>query len=319
MALYAYASPTGLLQAVTDPAGTVTKTFSDNLGRKTYVAANWQNFVPPSAGTGNPHDRVTQYVYDGPRRVQQLVAMDPNGTGNLTQNQVTTYLYEDPVDANRNTSQIYPDSTDTTSSGTNQIKLAYNVDGTLSQKTDQRGVVIAFAYTNNRLLNIESVTTLPTGVDGAVQSNLHTYDGLNRPQKITSYAGTGGTGTELTISSTRTIMGRAKLRPRTKSTRVRSTRRRAFPCSTRTTRRPRVRFTATSFACRQRSIRTAEPFITTTVPLVPRRRPTRRHPRSARFGTAAPLAQGWPFTTTTAPAIGSRSPVSAALLQTRPF
>ena len=37
-------------------------------------------------------------------------------------------------------------------------------------------------------------------------------------------------------------MGRAKLRPRTKSTRVRSTRRRAFPCSTRTTRRPRVRF-----------------------------------------------------------------------------
>ena len=193
--LYAYTSDSGLLQTVTDPAGTVTKSFYDNLGRKSYVAQNWQNFVPPSTGTGNPSDRVTNYVYDGPERVQQLVAMDPNGDGNLSDNQVTTYLYEDPVDANRNTSQIYPDSTDTTSSGTNQIKLAYNVDGSLSQRTDQRGVVLAYAYTNNRLLATESVTTLPSGVDGTVQSIAHTYDNLNRPQNITSYASSGGAGT----------------------------------------------------------------------------------------------------------------------------
>lgn len=137
--------------SLTDPAGTVTKNFYDNLGRKTYVAQNWQNFVPPSTGTGNPNDRVTQYVYDGPSRLQQLVAMDPNGTGTLTNNQVTTYLYVDPVDANRNTNQIYPDSSDTTSSGTNQIKLAYNVDGSLSTRTDQRGVVLSYVYTNKRL------------------------------------------------------------------------------------------------------------------------------------------------------------------------
>jgi hypothetical protein len=193
--LYGYTSDSGLLQTVTDPAGTVTKTFYDNLARKTYVAANWQNFVPPSTGTGNPNDRVTQYVYDGPSRVQQLVAMDPNGTGTLTNNQVTTYLYEDPVDANRNTSQIYPDSSDTTSSGTNQIKLAYNVDGSLGQKTDQRGVVLAYSYTNNRLPSLQSVTTLPTGVDGTVRSIGRTYDNLNRVQNITSYASTGGTGT----------------------------------------------------------------------------------------------------------------------------
>jgi RHS repeat-associated protein len=193
--LYAYTSDSGLLQTVTDPAGTVTKNFYDNLGRKTYVAQNWQNFVPPSTGTGNPNDRVTNYIYDGPSRLQQLVAMDPNGTGTLTNNQVTTYLYEDPVDATRNTSQIYPDSTDTTSSGTNQIKLAYNVDGSLSTRTDQRGVVLSYAYTNNRLLSTESATTLPSGVDGTVRSIGHTYDNLNRPLNITSYASTGGTGT----------------------------------------------------------------------------------------------------------------------------
>ena len=129
------------------------------------------------------------------RTVSSSLSMDPNGDGNLSDNQVTTYLYEDPVDANRNTSQIYPDSTDTTSSGTNQIKLAYNVDGSLSQRTDQRGVVIGYSYTNNRLLAAESATTLPSGVDGTVQSIAHTYDSLNRPQNITSYASTGGTGT----------------------------------------------------------------------------------------------------------------------------
>ncbi len=193
--LYAYASDSALLQAVTDAAGTVTKIFYDNLGRKTYVARNWQNFVPPNTGTGNPNDRVTNFVYDGPQRVLQLVAMDPNGDGSLSDNQVTTYLHEDPIDANRNTSQIFPDSSDTTSSGTNQIKLAYNVDGSLSQRTDQRGVVLTYAYTNNRLLSTEAVATLPSGVDGTVQSIGHTYDNLNRPQNITSYASSGGTGT----------------------------------------------------------------------------------------------------------------------------
>jgi RHS repeat-associated protein len=197
--LYGYASDTGLLQTVTDPVGTVTKNFYDNLGRKTYVAENWTDFSPPNTGTGDStdhsKDRVTNYVYDGPSRVQRLIAMDPNGDGTLTNNQVTTYLCEDPVDATRNTSQIYPDSTDTTSSGTNQIKLAYNVDGSLSQRTDQRGVVLSYAYTNNRLLATESATTIPTGVDSTIQSIAHTYDNLSRPLNITSYAMTGGTGT----------------------------------------------------------------------------------------------------------------------------
>jgi RHS repeat-associated protein len=197
--LYAYTSDSGLLQTVTDPIGTVAKTFYDNLGRKTYVAENWNDFSPPSTGTGDStdhsKDRVTGYVYDGPSRTQQLVAMDPNGNGTLTNNQVTTYLFEDAVDANRNTSQIYPDSSDTTSSGTNQIKLAYNVDGSLAQRTDQRGVVIAYSYTTNRLPSVQSVTTLPTGVDGTVQSVGRTYDNLNRVQNLTSYASSGGTGT----------------------------------------------------------------------------------------------------------------------------
>ncbi len=145
--------------------------------------------------TDKSKDRVTKTVYDGPSRLQQLVAMDANADGNLSDNQVTTYLYEDAVDASRKTNEIYPDSSDTTSSGTNQVKLAYNVDGSLSQKTDQRGTVIGYSYSNNRLPAVQSVNTLGTGVDGAVRSIARTYDNLNRVQNVTSYASTGGTGT----------------------------------------------------------------------------------------------------------------------------
>jgi RHS repeat-associated protein len=184
--LYAYWPDSARLQTITDPLGTVTKTFYDNLGRKTYVAANWQNFVPPGTGTGNPNDRVTQYVYYGPTTLQQLVAMDPNGDGNLSDNQVTQYQYADPVDANRITTEIYPDSSTFT--------RAYNVDGSPSERTDPRGTVLGYAYTNNRLLSSVSATTLGTGVDGTIQSIVHTYDNLNRPLNITSYSGSTGTG-----------------------------------------------------------------------------------------------------------------------------
>ena len=283
----------------------MTKNFYDNLGRKTYVAQNWQNFVPPSTGTGNPNDRVTQYVYDGPSRLQQLVAMDPNGTGTLTNNQVTTYLYEDPVDANRNTSQIYPDSTDTTSSGTNQIKLAYNVDGSLSQRTDQRGVVLSYVYTNNRLLSTESATTLPTGVDGTVQSIAHTYDNLNRPQNITSYASTGGTGTVVNDIQYAYYNGTAKP----------STSYQEHNGAVNTSTSLNVQYTydtTTTGSIYSNQLRLAnrgpsqQPRHLLRLRLLRsgRRPPTMPRRLSAKSGTAAPRAPAWPSTTTTAP--GSR-------------
>lgn len=183
---YGYWPDSARVQTVTDPLGTVTKTWYDDLSRTTYVAQNWQNFSPPSTGTGNPNDRVTQYVYSGPTQLYQLVAMDPAGTGSSA-NQVTTYAYTDSVDATRKTSETYPDS--------GVISFAYNVDGSLSQRTDQRGTVLAYAYTNNRLLSSVSATTLGSGVDGTIQSIVHTYDNLNRSQNITSYSGTAGSGT----------------------------------------------------------------------------------------------------------------------------
>jgi RHS repeat-associated protein len=194
--LNAYNANSGLSDTLTDPSGITTKTFFDSLNRQVFIDRNFVSFNPSTlTGTGNPTDRVTQFIYDGPTRIQQLIAMDPNGDGNLSDNQVTSYLYEDPVNSNRRTSAIYPDSSDTTSAGTNQVKTQYNLDGSLNQMSDQRGVVLSYTYTNNRQPAMQSVTTLPSGVDGSVQSVVRTYDALNRVQNITSYGSAGGLGT----------------------------------------------------------------------------------------------------------------------------
>ena len=149
--LFAYNADSGLQELVTDSAGTPTKTFYDRFGRVKYTAENFSDFnATTEAGTGDASDKskdkVTKAIYDGPNRLQKLVAMDSNADGSLSDNQVTTYLYEDTVSAGRKTNEIYPDSSDTTSAGTNQIKYAYNVDGSLSQRTDQRGTLLSYAY-----------------------------------------------------------------------------------------------------------------------------------------------------------------------------
>lgn len=194
-----YNTDSGLPEIATDTTAVKTKTFYDNLKRPLYVAENWTDFTgaaETSTGDGSDKskDRVTKRVYDGLDNLSQLIAMDLNGDGMLSDNQVTTYLFEDGNNARLVTSEIYPDSSDTTSSGTDQVKKAYNVDGTLSQEIDQRGRVLDYSFTNNRQLETSSVTTLGSGVDGAIRSIKRTYDNLSRLQNVTSYSGTAASG-----------------------------------------------------------------------------------------------------------------------------
>ena len=151
---FGYNADTGMQETVTSPGGHVTKTFFDDFGRSTYVAENFDNFnASTEANTGDgsdkSKDRVTKFVYNATSQTK-LVALDANADGSLSDNQTTTYLFEDAVSASRKTSEIYPDSSDTTSSGTDQVKLAYNIDGSLATRTDQRGTVIDYTYNNRR-------------------------------------------------------------------------------------------------------------------------------------------------------------------------
>ena len=70
------------------------------------------------------------------------------------------------------------------------MKITYGTDGRVTQRTDQRAAVIAFAYDNLRRPKSQKVTSLGNvgeNVDGTVRSITRGYDTLGRIAKITSH------------------------------------------------------------------------------------------------------------------------------------
>ncbi len=186
--LFFYDEETGRRNKVTDPAGTSTKTFFDDLGRTTWVAENYDNFLQTNLSTigdatDKSKDRVVKNEYNGLGKLTKLTAYN----GSSTDKQETIYLYEDSVSASLLTNEIYPDSSDTTSSGTDQVKFAYHADGSLDTRTDQRGTVITYSYDDLRRRKSQKVTTLGGSTDGAIRSITRGYDSLGRVSKITSH------------------------------------------------------------------------------------------------------------------------------------
>jgi YD repeat-containing protein len=132
-------------------------------------------------------------LYNGLDRTTQLIALDQNGDGSTSDNETTRYLYEDAYDASLVTNSIYPDSADTTSAGTDQVKMTFDLQGKPTSKTDQRGTKIDYLYNGStQLLEWDRVSILGSGVDSQVQSIQRFYDGLRRLQKIRSNSTTTG-------------------------------------------------------------------------------------------------------------------------------
>jgi YD repeat-containing protein len=94
-------------------------------------------------------------------------AKNPKGTGNGVENQDARYLYESVYNSGMVTNTIYPDSTDTDATGTDQVKTSYDRLGRSVTKTDQRGVQHTYSYDSAGRLLSDAVTVLPVGVDGA--------------------------------------------------------------------------------------------------------------------------------------------------------
>ena len=193
---YAYSEAT-YTTTVTDPAGKKSRTITDALGRTLYSVENYVNFsaaggVGGESGTGGSsdaaggkhadQDRVTRYAYNALGQQTSLTALDPDADGSLTDNQTTRYFYEDPYNASLVTGEIYPDSADTDSTGTDQFKVAYALDGQPTTRTDPRGVTLTFEYDGLRR-PVEQDVALPTGpheVDNAVLAVATGYDTRGR-------------------------------------------------------------------------------------------------------------------------------------------
>jgi len=122
-----------------------------------------------------------RYTYDGLDNITSITAVNPT-----TSDQVTRFLYEDPYNARLLTSVIYPDSSDTTSAGTDQVKISYFLDENIKTITDQNGTVRTFSYDPQRRLAAETITTLGAGVDGTVHKVARTYNWFGSLERITS-------------------------------------------------------------------------------------------------------------------------------------
>jgi RHS repeat-associated protein len=176
---------------VLDNKGQATQTRYDLLGRTTSTIQNYIDGTPGNSEYST--DVTTEYIYDAQGRLSVLRAKSPQGAS--VENQDTTYLYENNVDRSWVTNTIYPDSTDTNSSGTDQLKVTYDQLGNRLTVTDQRGTVHTYNYDydNGARLSHDAATTLGTGVDGAIRAVAYVYDDLSRVQTVTSYDSTSMT------------------------------------------------------------------------------------------------------------------------------
>ena len=165
---------------VIDPMGIVNQSAFDDAGRLTKLLENYF-----SGGTGTDQNRETDYAYNADSKVANLTARN-----SVTGDQVTQYIYGTTLNNSDVASNellrtlIYPD--DTTASPDRQV-MAYNRQGELKGKKDQMGSVHTIDYDLlGRLLN-DRITTLGTGVDGAVLRVSYTYEVRGMVENVTSY------------------------------------------------------------------------------------------------------------------------------------
>jgi RHS repeat-associated protein len=198
----------GRQDTVTDPKAIVSKTVYDQLGRSIAKIED--------EGSGKLN-RKTEYQYNAQGSLVRIIA-DPGADNTFTDgvwttagsdtDQVTEYAYTDSRDSRWVTEIRYPTGDGTAgSSQTDKIVFTYNVDGTLTNRTDQNSTVLTWTYDVLRRKTVETVTTLGSysggagAVDGAVRCLTWKYDSEGRVQYVTSHTDTDPDTTNWTDAS----------------------------------------------------------------------------------------------------------------------
>jgi RHS repeat-associated protein len=174
----------------TDPRGIVHKDFYDNLARviKSVDAYTGGNISSSS-------DKTTEMTYDGDNNLVTIQADQPGGGA-----EVTKYIYgvttSGGSDINSNdivAATQYPDKTTGQPSSGQQETDTVNALGQTKTFTDRNGNVHTLSYDILGRVTSDAVTTLGSGVDGAVRRLDTAYDSQGTPHLFTSYADTAGT------------------------------------------------------------------------------------------------------------------------------
>ncbi len=185
-----YDASTGLAYRTIDPAEKDHRTFFDSLGRTTKTVANYTGSGTVSAAT--PDQNVTvEMAYHSSGQLSSLTARNP-----VTGDQITRYaygtskawiaplIYRNDILA----AEMYPDSDDYESGNilvsgpdgvVDRVEFQYNRAGERIWKRDQNGPVHAYDYDDLGRILHDRVTTLASGVDGAIRRISTIYDAVD--------------------------------------------------------------------------------------------------------------------------------------------
>jgi RHS repeat-associated protein len=175
--------------AATDPKGLVTRTYSDALGRGTQTVEDFTD-----GEITDTSNKTTGYTYNA-TGMTSLTAYLTGGGG-----QTTAYVYgvttasgsaivsNDIVGATE-----WPDPATGAASSSQKDVVTVNALGETVTSTDCNGTTHTLTYDVVGRVTSDAVTTLGSGVDGAVRRIETAYDGQGNPYLVTSYdAATGG-------------------------------------------------------------------------------------------------------------------------------
>ncbi|MFM7213877.1 MAG: RHS repeat-associated core domain-containing protein [Verrucomicrobiota bacterium] len=173
----------GRASKVTDPKAIENITAYDAAGR---VTKTIENYV--SGGTGTDQNRTTEMTYTARNQLKTLTAKN-----SVTGDQVTIWVYgvvkgvgSTDSDVARNDllrAKEYPDK----ASASDRVEYRYDRLGEVKEIKDQAGTIRTLQYDKLGRLRHDRVTTLASGVDGAIRRILRQYNVRGLLDKLTSY------------------------------------------------------------------------------------------------------------------------------------
>jgi RHS repeat-associated protein len=179
----------GWVSTSTDPRGIESRISYDNLGRTTKTIEAYADGTPDGAS-----DKTNEFTYDGSNHVLTLKAYLTGTTYQKTQ-----WVYGvttgggSGVNSNDLLAEMrYPDKTSGDPSTTEKDIFTYNALGQTKTKQDRNGNAHTYSFDVVGRLTTDAVTTLGSGVDGAVRRAEIAYDTGGRPYLFTNYDASSG-------------------------------------------------------------------------------------------------------------------------------
>ncbi len=179
----------GYVDTTTDPRGIVTKQYEDNLGRVTKTIEDYTDGTPT-----NSSNKTTEFTYDGDGHTLTVKADLTSGAYEETE-----YIYGvttsggSTINSNDMLATVeWPDPSTGAPSTSSEETYTVNALGQNITYTDRDGNTHGYSYDVLARQTSDAVTTLGSGVDGAVRRIDAAYDTQGNAYLTTTYTAASG-------------------------------------------------------------------------------------------------------------------------------